>query len=82
LDGGHSWHDRVTAGPWDTHELAIHPDAPTSLRIAAGDGYFESDDGGATWRSPEEGLEVGYLRSVASYAATPNNLRGLSVIRV
>ena len=65
LDGGRSWHDRVSGGPWDTHELAIHPDAPTSLRIAAGDGYFESDDGGATWRSPEDGLDVDYLRSVA-----------------
>jgi photosystem II stability/assembly factor-like uncharacterized protein len=65
LDGGRSWRDRVNGGPWDTHELAIHADAPTSLRIAAGDGYFESDDGGATWRSPEEGLDVGYLRSVA-----------------
>jgi photosystem II stability/assembly factor-like uncharacterized protein len=65
LDGGRSWRDRVKGGPWDTHELAIHPDAPTSLRVAAGDGYFESDDGGATWRSPEDGLDVGYLRSVA-----------------
>jgi ligand-binding sensor domain-containing protein len=65
LDGGRTWHDRVQGGPWDTHELAIHPDAPISLRIAAGDGYFESDDGGATWRSPEDGLDAGYLRSVA-----------------
>jgi len=63
-DGGRTWHDRVPNGPWDTHELAIHPDAPNSLRVAAGDGYFESDDSGATWRSPEDGLEVGYLRSV------------------
>src|SRR5690348_10397536 len=64
-DGGRSWRDRVADGPWDTHELAIHPDAPMSLRVAAGDGYFESDDGGATWRSPEQGLEIDYLRSVA-----------------
>jgi photosystem II stability/assembly factor-like uncharacterized protein len=64
-DGGRTWHDRVPGGPWDTHELAIHPDAPTVLRVAAGDGYFESDDGGATWRSPADGLDVGYLRSVA-----------------
>ena len=65
LDGGRSWRDRVKDGPWDTHELAIHADAPASLRVAAGDGYFESDDGGATWRSPDEGLDVDYLRSVA-----------------
>ncbi len=45
--------------------LAIHHKAPDTLRVAAGDGYFESDDAGATWRSPSDGLEVGYLRSVA-----------------
>jgi photosystem II stability/assembly factor-like uncharacterized protein len=71
-DGGWTWHDRVADGPWDTHELAIHPTAPTSLRVAAGDGYFESDDGGATWRSPENGLEVGYLRSVAIDPGRPD----------
>ncbi len=64
-DGGRSWRDRVPGGPWDTHELAIHPAAPSTLRVAAGDGYFESEDGGITWRSPSDGLEVDYLRSVA-----------------
>lgn len=64
-DGGRSWRDRVPGGPWDTHELAIHPEAPETLRVAAGDGYFESSDGGATWASPRAGLDVGYLRSVA-----------------
>jgi photosystem II stability/assembly factor-like uncharacterized protein len=64
-DGGRTWRDRVEGGPWDTHELAIHHDAPDTLRVSAGDGYFESYDGGATWRSPSAGLEVGYLRSVA-----------------
>jgi photosystem II stability/assembly factor-like uncharacterized protein len=71
-DGGRSWNDRVKGGPWDTHELAIHPDAPLSLRVAAGDGYFESDDGGATWRSPEDGLDVGYLRSVTLDPGRPD----------
>jgi hypothetical protein len=65
IDGGRTWRDRVPGGPWDTHELAVHNKAPDTLRVAAGDGYFESDDGGVTWRSPSAGLEVGYLRSVA-----------------
>jgi len=65
IDGGHTWRDRVSGGPWDTHELAIHRNAPDSLRVSAGDGYYESYDGGATWRSPSSGLEVGYLVSVA-----------------
>jgi hypothetical protein len=65
IDGGRSWRDRVSGGPWDTHELAVHPKAPATLRVSAGDGYFESNDAGATWRSPSDGLDVGYLRSVA-----------------
>ncbi|HJR58174.1 MAG TPA: hypothetical protein VJ813_02200 [Vicinamibacterales bacterium] len=65
IDGGRTWRDRVPGGPRDTHELAIHHQAPDTLRVSAGDGYFESYDAGATWRSPSAGLEVGYLRSVA-----------------
>lgn len=65
VDGGRTWRDRVEGGPFDTHELAIHHEAPDRLRVSAGDGYFESGDGGMTWRSPDAGLEVGYLRSVA-----------------
>lgn len=64
-DGGRTWRDRVQGGPYDTHECALHPDAPDVLRAAAGDGYFESRDGGRSWASPMAGLEVGYLRSVA-----------------
>ena len=72
IDGGRTWRDRVTGGPWDTHELAVHPDAPETLRVSAGDGYFESHDGGAEWRSPCAGLEVGYLRSVAIDPGDPD----------
>ncbi|MBW3535260.1 MAG: hypothetical protein KY453_08615 [Gemmatimonadetes bacterium] len=64
-DGGRTWRDRVAGGPYDTHELAIHPAAPDTLRVSAGDGYYESHDAGARWGSPRDGLEVGYLRSVA-----------------
>src|SRR5262245_4468576 len=74
IDGGRTWSDRVPGGPWDTHELAIHHKAPTTLRVSAGDGYFESSDTGATWRSPSVGLEVGYLRSVAIDPAQPENV--------
>jgi photosystem II stability/assembly factor-like uncharacterized protein len=72
IDGGHTWRDRVPGGPWDTHELAVHAAAPDTLRVSAGDGYFESDDGGATWRSPRAGLEVRYLRSVTIDPGDPD----------
>jgi photosystem II stability/assembly factor-like uncharacterized protein len=64
IDAGRTWNDRVAHGPRDTHELAIHENAPNTLRVSAGDGYFESEDAGVTWRSPSTGLEVAYLRSV------------------
>lgn len=73
-DGGATWHDRVPDGPYDTHELAIHPDRPQTLRVAAGDGWYESPDAGATWRSPDDGLEVDYLRSVAIDPGDPDTL--------
>ena len=71
-DGGRTWRDKVKGGPYDTHELAIHPDAPDTLRVAAGDGYFESFDGGRTWASPSNGLEVNYLRSITMDPGDPN----------
>jgi photosystem II stability/assembly factor-like uncharacterized protein len=71
IDSGGTWRDRVPAGPYDTHELAVHRKAPDTLRVSGGDGYFESDDGGVTWRSPRAGLEVGYLRSVVIDPAEP-----------
>jgi photosystem II stability/assembly factor-like uncharacterized protein len=72
IDRGRTWRDRVPGGPRDTHELAIHDKAPDTLRVSAGDGYFESYDAGATWRSPSAGLEVGYLRSVAIHPEQPD----------
>ena len=74
IDRGRTWRDRVPSGPRDTHELAIHHRAPETLRVAAGDGYFESDDVGMTWRSPRAGLEVGYLRSVAIDPEQPDDV--------
>lgn len=73
-DGGRTWTDRVPGGPRDTHELAIHPAAPDTLRVSAGDGYFESHDGGATWERPRDGLDVTYLRSVAIDPADPGTV--------
>ncbi len=64
-DGGRTWSDRVRGGPYDTHELAAHPDTPDTLRVSAGDGYYESHDAGMSWHTPRAGLDVGYLRSVA-----------------
>ena len=73
-DGGRTWKDRVPGGPYDTHELAIHPQRPTTLRVAAGDGFFQSEDAGETWAAHDRGLEARYLRSVAIDPGDPDIL--------
>lgn len=73
-DGGESWEDRREGSPRDTHELAIHPHRPKTLRVAGGDGYFESHDGGENWISPLDGLEVTYMRSVAVDPGNPHRM--------
>ncbi len=63
-DGGESWLDRLPGSPYDTHTLALPP-VEGLLYAAAGDGWFESRDGGGSWQQPDEGLRHHYLWSVA-----------------
>lgn len=64
-DGGDTWLDRTRDGPYDTHTLALHPHERGRLYSAAGDGYYESRDGGRSWKNIESGLRHGYLFGVA-----------------
>ena len=64
-DAGRTWCDRVSSAPRDTHCLAVHPLDPTRPHSAAGDGYFESVDGGNSWRRVVDGLEYQYCWSIA-----------------
>lgn len=70
-DGGNTWIDRVPTGPFDTHQMASHLSAPGRFYSAAGDGYFESTDGGETWQQVEEGLQHRYVWSVAVDPSDP-----------
>jgi photosystem II stability/assembly factor-like uncharacterized protein len=80
-DGGETWEDRTPDGPRDTHTLATHKDAPDRLYSAAGDGftaagrgYAESGDAGATWERFAEGLRHHYLWSVAVDPGDPETV--------
>jgi photosystem II stability/assembly factor-like uncharacterized protein len=80
-DGGRTWTDRTPDGPYDTHTLAAHPDAPGRLYSAAGDGfmahgrgYSESRDGGDTWERPDEGIERHYLYGLAVDPGDPDTV--------
>jgi hypothetical protein len=70
-DGGATWTDRVPGGPRDTHTLRLHPRDTGRLYAAAGDGWFESRDFGESWERPREGLEHGYMWSVAVHPVEP-----------
>lgn len=72
-DAGATWMDRVPGGPQDTHGMAVHADAPGRLYSAAGDGYFESTDGGETWERRQEGLDHRYCWSVAVAPGDPDH---------
>jgi len=81
LDGGQTWEDRKPTGPYDTHTLVMHRQAPNRLYSAAGDGvmqpgngFVQSDDGGQTWYRPDAGLQHHYLWSVAADPADPATL--------
>ena len=73
-DAGKTWLDRTPDGPRDTHQLWIHPSSPNRLYSAAGDGYFESHDGGAIWRHSEEGLRHRYVWSLAVDRGDPETI--------
>lgn len=73
-DGGGTWLDRVQGGPIDTHTAASHAEAKGRLYSAAGDGYFESRDGGESWSRPMAGLRHGYLVGVAVDPGDPDTM--------
>jgi hypothetical protein len=73
-DGGETWQDHVPGGPIDTHTAASHRQAKGRLYSAAGDGYFESFDGGESWSRLMDGLQHRYLVGVAVDPADPNTV--------
>jgi hypothetical protein len=55
LDRGETWEDRKPRSQHDCHTLRTHPLAPGTLYEAAGGGFAESHDGGATWQRDDAG---------------------------
>ncbi|PCR91196.1 WD40/YVTN/BNR-like repeat-containing protein [Natrinema ejinorense] len=73
-DGGETWRDRPPGSRRDNHSLATHPALEGRLYAAAGDGYAESDDGGQSWRRPQDGLEHRYCWSVVPDPDDPDRV--------
>jgi photosystem II stability/assembly factor-like uncharacterized protein len=73
-DGGETWQERPPGARRDIHQLATHPDAPGFVYAAAGDGFAESRDGGASWEHPQGGLSHRYVWSVAADPGDPDTV--------
>jgi photosystem II stability/assembly factor-like uncharacterized protein len=73
-DAGATWIERPPGSRRDNHTLATHPDAEGRVYAAAGDGYAESTDGGASWEHPQDGLDHRYVWSVAADPGDPDTV--------
>lgn len=74
LDGGRTWEDRKEGGQHDCHTLATHRRAPGRVYEAAGGGYAESADGGASWRRLDDGLTRHYTWGLAVDPGDPDTI--------
>ena len=74
LDGGDTWEDRKPNSQYDCHTLSTHPQAPGLLYEAAGGGFAESRDGGATWQRDDSGRRHHYLWGLAVDPGDPTTV--------
>jgi photosystem II stability/assembly factor-like uncharacterized protein len=73
-DGGDTW--TKTEGDPDPHTLRTHPTEPNRIYEGGGNGPAFSNDGGASWERPFEGIpdHVLYFYSIAVDSGDPENV--------
>jgi hypothetical protein len=64
VDDGATWHPTLAVDD-DVHQVLAHPTRAEVVVAAASVGLCRSHDGGATWTSTTEGMELSYARGVA-----------------
>jgi len=75
LDQGKTWEDRKPDSQFDCHSLTMHPDVPGRVYEAAGGGYAETQDGGITWQTINNGLHpFTYLVHLAVDSGNPETI--------
>ena len=63
-DGGRTWRPTLDI-EHDVHQVAVHPDRPGVVLVAAAVGLGVSRDEGRTWSFATQGLHARYARAVA-----------------
>lgn len=72
---GLTWQDRKPNSQFDVHSLTMTPTAPGRIYEAAGGGFAQSKDGGASWQTENEGLgDFTYLVNIAVNYAAPDTI--------
>lgn len=71
-DSGRTWEDRKPGSYHDSHAVLTHPKTPARVYEAAGGGVSMSDDGGATWREVDDGMDRHYVWGLAVDPADPD----------
>jgi hypothetical protein len=64
VDGGTTWTPTIAVDD-DVHQVLAHPTRPEIVVAAASAGLCRSTDGGASWGSTTDGMEMSYARGVA-----------------
>lgn len=66
LDKGATWEDRKADSQFDCHTMTTHPQREGRIYEAAGGGFAQTKDGGATWETDNRGLDpFHYLVNIA-----------------
>lgn len=72
---GLTWQDRKPNSQFDVHSLTMTPTGPGRIYEAAGGGFAQSKDGGASWQTENDGLgDFTYLVDIAVNHADPDTI--------
>jgi photosystem II stability/assembly factor-like uncharacterized protein len=71
-DGGRTWEAVNNGLEEDVHQVATHPSKPERVYAATADGFYLSEDEGATWQRRNEGVTNLYCRGIAVHPKNPD----------
>jgi photosystem II stability/assembly factor-like uncharacterized protein len=71
-DGGETWEAIKDGLEEDVHQVATHPLQPQRVYAATADGFYLSEDEGATWQRRNEDMTNLYCRGIAIHPQNPD----------